>query len=151
MPDVLNLQDQIASATAAQIAPEVLVWEAEKSASRPRVNPTAYDLMLRAIPAIYGLNQTGFRAAGSLLEKSLDLDCSSAACHSWLAHWYLLLIGQGWASDAIEASQHADQLAQRPSSSTLVTPAASLWPDMFGHSCIRTPRGRFACMNVQWR
>ena len=78
-----------------------------------RVNPTAYDLMLRAIPAIYRLDQTSFRGAGRLLEQSLELDPSSAACHSWLAHWYLLLIGQGWAPDAAEASRHADQLAQR--------------------------------------
>ena len=113
MPDILNLEDEIASETAAQVAPELLVWEAERAASRPQVNPTAYDLMLRAIPAIYRLDQAGFRAAGSLLERSLELDPSSAACHSWLAHWYLLLIGQGWATDAADAIQRADQLARR--------------------------------------
>jgi TolB-like protein len=113
MLDVLNLQSEIASETAAQVAPELLVWEADKAASRPQVDPTAYDLMLRAIPAIYRLDQTGFRSAGALLERSLELDPSSAACHSWLAHWYLLLIGQGWATDAAEAIQRADQLAQR--------------------------------------
>ena len=43
----------------------------------------------------------------------LELDPSSAACHSWLAHWYLFLVGQGWAPDAADASRHADQLAQR--------------------------------------
>ena len=113
MPEVLTMQDEIASETAAQIAPELLVWEAEQAASRPRVNPTAYELMLRAIPAIYRLDQTGFRAAGPLLERSLKLDPSSAACHSWLAHWYLLSIGQGWATDVAEAIRQADQLAQR--------------------------------------
>jgi tetratricopeptide (TPR) repeat protein len=69
--------------------------------------------MLRAIPAVYRLDQTGFRTAGLLLERSLDLDRSSAACHSWLAHWYLLLVGQGWARDATTANRQADQLAQR--------------------------------------
>jgi nitrogen-specific signal transduction histidine kinase/TolB-like protein/FixJ family two-component response regulator len=113
MPDILQLQDRIASETAAQVAPELLVWEGENAASRPRVNPTAYDLMLRAIPAIYRLDQTSFRGAGLLLERSLELDPSSAACHSWLAHWYLLLIGQGWAADTVGASGRADQLAQR--------------------------------------
>jgi signal transduction histidine kinase/TolB-like protein/CheY-like chemotaxis protein len=113
MSDVLNMQDDIASATAAQVAPELLVWEGEKAASRPQVDPSAYDLMLRAIPAIYCLDHSGFQAAGTLLERSLELDPSSAACHSWLAHWYLLLIGQGWATDATAAIRHADQLAQR--------------------------------------
>jgi signal transduction histidine kinase/TolB-like protein/FixJ family two-component response regulator len=113
MPDILKLQDEIASETAAQVAPELLVWEAERGAARPRVNPTAYDLMVRAIPAIYRLDQAGFRAAGPLLERSLDLDPSNAACHSWLAHWYLLLVGQGWATDSTAAIQRADQLARR--------------------------------------
>jgi signal transduction histidine kinase/TolB-like protein/FixJ family two-component response regulator len=113
MPDVLNMQDDIASETAAQVAPELLVWEGEKAASRPQVDPTAYDLMLRAIPAIYCLDHTGFRTAGTLLERSLDLDPSSPACNSWLAHWYLLLIGQGWATDATAAIRRADKLAQR--------------------------------------
>ncbi|MGA8196406.1 MAG: ATP-binding protein, partial [Acetobacteraceae bacterium] len=111
--NILNLEDEIASETVAQVAPELLVWEGEKAASRPQVDPTAYDLMLRAIPAIYRLDKTGFRAAGSLLERSLELDPSSAACHSWLAHWYLLSIGQGWATDMAEAVRYADQLAQR--------------------------------------
>ena len=110
--DVLNLQERIASETVAQIAPEVLVWEAETALLRPQINPSAYELMLRAIPAIYRLDQETFRAAGALLASSLKADPSSAACHSWLAHWYLLLIGQGWAEDPAGASNRAGQLAQ---------------------------------------
>jgi nitrogen-specific signal transduction histidine kinase/TolB-like protein/FixJ family two-component response regulator len=113
MSDVLNMQDDIASETAAQVAPELLGWEGEKAAPRSRVDPTAYDLMLRAIPAIYCLDHTGFQTAGTLLERSLNLDPSSGAVHSWLAHWYLLLIGQGWATDSTAAVRRAGQLAQR--------------------------------------
>ena len=111
--DVLNLQERIAAETVAQIAPEVLVWEAETVLLRPQINPSAYELMLRAIPAIYRLDQETFRAAGALLASSLKADPSSAACHSWLAHWYLLLIGQGWAEDVADASHRAGQLAQQ--------------------------------------
>ena len=76
------------------------MWEGQEAASRPKVDPTAYDLMLRAIPAIYRLDEAAtFREAGELLERSLALDPSSAACHSWLAHWYLFLLGQGWTPD----------------------------------------------------
>nr|WP_294522017.1 ATP-binding protein [uncultured Rhodopila sp.] len=113
MPDVLNLQDQIAAETAAQVVPELLVWEGREAAARPQVDPTAYDLMLRAIPAIYCLDQAGFQEAGRLLEKSLALDPGSAACHSWLAQWYFLSVGQGWEPDPAAAVQRADQLAQR--------------------------------------
>jgi TolB-like protein/ActR/RegA family two-component response regulator len=113
MPDVLKLQDEIAAATAAQVVPELLVWEGRESASRPQVDPGAYELMLRAIPAIYRLDQAGFQEAGRLLERSLALDPSSAACHSWLAQWYLLSVGQGWEADPDSAVQRADRLAQQ--------------------------------------
>ena len=80
MPDVLNLQDKIASETAAQVAPELVVWEGQEAASRRQVDPTAYDLILRAIPATYCVDEAGFREAGALLERSLALDPSSAVC-----------------------------------------------------------------------
>jgi signal transduction histidine kinase/TolB-like protein/CheY-like chemotaxis protein len=112
MPDVLNLQDQIAAETAAQVVPEALVWEGREAASRPQVVPTAYDLMLRAIPAVYCLEQCGFQEARRLLERSLELDPDSAACRSWLAHWYHHSVGQGWETDPASAIQRADRLAQ---------------------------------------
>jgi signal transduction histidine kinase/TolB-like protein/CheY-like chemotaxis protein len=113
MPDVLNLQDQIATETAARIVPEMMVWERQDAVVRPQVDPTAYDLMLRAIPAVYRLDEAGFREAGALLEQSLALDPSSAACHAWLAHWYIFLLGQGWATDLPLAAQRADHLSQQ--------------------------------------
>jgi signal transduction histidine kinase/TolB-like protein/CheY-like chemotaxis protein len=113
LPDLLDLQDRIASESAAQVAPELLVWEGLESKSRPRVDPTAYDMMLRAIPAIYRLDERAFRESGQLLERSLALDATSAACHSWLAHWHLFLLGQGWAKDAELAMQRADDLSRR--------------------------------------
>ncbi len=110
--DVLNLQDQIAAETAAQVVPQALVWEGREAASRPQVDPTAYDLMLRAIPAVYCLEQAGFQEAARMLERSLELDPSSAACRSWLAHWYHHSVGQGWEADPARAIERADRLAQ---------------------------------------
>lgn len=113
MPDLLNLQDRIAREIAAQVVPDLMVWEGQEASIRPLVNPTAYDLMLRAIPALYRLDEIGFRAAGALLEQALSLDPSSAGCHSWLAHWYLFLVGQGWAPDMAAAGRRAEQLSQQ--------------------------------------
>lgn len=113
MQDVLRLQDQIASETAAYVAPEVLVRKGQEVSLRPQVDPSAYELMLRAIPAIYCLDEPGFRGAGVLLERALEMDPSNAACHSWLAHWYLFLIGQGWETDVDYSVQRANELAQR--------------------------------------
>ncbi len=113
MPDLLNLQDRIAREVAAQVVPEVIVWEGQEASIRPLVNPTAYHLLLRAIPAVYRLDEAGFRGAGALLEQALAISPSSAGCHSWLAHWYLFLVGQGWAQDRAKAAERAEYLSQQ--------------------------------------
>jgi tetratricopeptide (TPR) repeat protein len=107
------LQDEIAAKVAAQVAPELLIWESESAVGRPQVDAGSYELMLRAIPAIYRLDRMGFRAAGPLLKEALALNPSNAAAYSWLAHWYLLLIGQGWANDTKRAVQLAYEHARR--------------------------------------
>lgn len=111
--DILGLQDHIAAETAAQVAPELLMWESRSAASRPQVKPNSYELMLRAIPAVYRMNQAEFRAAGDMLRQAVALDTSNAAAHSWLAHWYMLLIGQGWAADIPRTAERAKDHATR--------------------------------------
>lgn len=111
--DVLALQDEIASAIVAQIAPELLLLEGKRAAARRLADPTSHDLMLRAIPAIYRLDEVGFRAAGQMLEEAIDLDTGNAAAHAWLAHWHIFFVGQGWAADADAAVRRACLLAER--------------------------------------
>ncbi len=111
--DMLALQDEIASATVAQIAPELLLREGERAVARRRANPTSHELVLRAIPAIYRLDQSAFRAAGEMLEEALQLDPGNAAAHAWLAHWHLFLLGQGWAEDPAQATLRAGMLTER--------------------------------------
>ncbi|MDQ2802023.1 MAG: ATP-binding protein, partial [Pseudomonadota bacterium] len=113
LTDFLTLQSQIAADTVAQVGPEGLLREGERAAARRLSSPTSYELMLRAIPAIYKLDEYGFRAAGALLEESLRLDPDNAAAHAWLAHWHIFLVGQGWAEDAAAATRHASHLAAR--------------------------------------
>ncbi len=111
--DILALQDEIASAIVAQIAPELLLREGERAVARRHPDPTSHDMMLRAIPAIYRLDQVGFRAAGRMLEEALSLDPGNAAAHAWLAHWHLFLLGQGWAEDRDAAIRRAGVLTER--------------------------------------
>ncbi len=111
--DVLALQDEIASAVVAQIAPELLLREGKRAAARRHADPSSHDLMLRAIPAIYRLDEVGFRAAGEMLEEALRLDPGNAAAHAWLAHYHIFLVGQGWAVDADAAIRRACALAER--------------------------------------
>jgi tetratricopeptide (TPR) repeat protein len=111
--DLSRLQHQIAAETVARIAPEVLLRAGDQLAARPVVDPSAYHLMLRAIPAIYRLDRTGFEPAGALLKESIRLDADNAAAHAWLAHWCLLRVGQGWAEDAASGGRMALDHAER--------------------------------------
>ncbi|MBV8459165.1 MAG: hypothetical protein JO122_21440, partial [Acetobacteraceae bacterium] len=111
--DLSRMQHQIAAETVARVAPEVLLRAGDQLAARPVVDPSAYHLMLRAIPAIYRLDRTGFEPAGALLMKSIRLDADNAAAHAWLAHWYLFLVGQGWAEDAASGGRMALDHAER--------------------------------------
>ena len=114
MTDILSLQEEIAAQTVAQIDPELLLLEGERAAERPPPpDPTAYELMLRAIPPIYRLDQTGFLAAGDLLRAAIAIDPRHAAAHAWLAYWHLLLVGQGWADDPMTATEQGGVLADR--------------------------------------
>lgn len=111
--DILTLQDEIAAETAAQIDPELLLREGRRVASQPPRDAKAYDLLLRAIPAVYRLEETEFRAAGDALAAAAALDPDYASVHAWWAFWHLSLLGQGWASDPAAAMARAGQLAER--------------------------------------
>ena len=75
--------------------------------------PTAFDLTLRAIPAIYRLEPKGFHAAGKSLAAATALDQGHAAAHAWWAYWHLFLVGKAWAKDPRAATFRAGELAER--------------------------------------
>jgi DNA-binding SARP family transcriptional activator/TolB-like protein len=111
--DILELQGEVAAETAAQIDPELLLREGERLASRGLREPTAYDLILRAIPPIYRLEPSGFHAAGEMLAAALAVEPTNAAAHAWWGYWHVLLVGQGWADDPVAATLRAGELAER--------------------------------------
>lgn len=98
--DLLTLQDEIAAEAVAQIDPELMQHESRRAGLRPASSTTAYDLVLRAIPALYQLEEAEFLAAGRALERAVALDPAYAAAHAWLAYWHIFLVGQGWTAAA---------------------------------------------------
>jgi DNA-binding SARP family transcriptional activator/TolB-like protein len=111
--DLLTLQDEIASEVVAQIDPEILLIEAKRSASRPPVDATAYDLMLRSIPLMGRLEREAFMQAGEYLSRAMALEPEYAAAHAWYAYWQMFLVGQDWADDPAAAMEAAGQHAER--------------------------------------
>jgi len=111
--DLLTLQDEIAAEVVARIDQEILVIEAGRAGQRAPVHHSAYDLFLRAIPAIQRLDRTGFLEAGECLRAAAALEPDFAAAHAWHGYWGLLLIGQGWAADKEAAAAAAERDARR--------------------------------------
>ncbi|MBW8268009.1 BTAD domain-containing putative transcriptional regulator [Caldovatus aquaticus] len=112
--DLLALQDGIAAQVVARIDPEILLIEASRvAAGRQPVHAPAYNLVLRAIPALHRMDRTAFMAAGEWLARATSLDPDYAAAHAWLAYWHLLLVGQGWARDSEEVLARTERLAVR--------------------------------------
>lgn len=111
--NLLTLQDEIAAAVVAQIDPEILLIEAKRAAARPPVDPSAYELVLRAIPAIYRLEHGAFLEAGQLLTQAIAREPDNAAAHAWFAYWHVFLVGQGWADDQEAALSRAGTHAEK--------------------------------------
>jgi len=111
--DTLTLQDEIGAAIVAQVDPELLMHAGERVASRRLIDPTAQDLVMRAVPSIYRLEPGSFHAAGRLLESALAADPQNPGAHSWYAYWHFFLVAQGWAQDPRLAALRGVELADR--------------------------------------
>ena len=114
--DLLALQDEVAGEVVARMDPEILLIEAGRAASRSarcRVTASAYDLLLRALTAMQGLERDPFLEAGRLLAEAGRLDAAHAPTQAWHAWWHLFLVGQGWAEDEAAAMAEAERLAAR--------------------------------------
>ncbi len=111
--DILALQDDIAAEVVAQIDPEILLIQTKRAMARPPVQADAYDLLLRAIPAIYRLDRAEYENAGTLIERAMAIDPDYGPTHSWHAYWYVFLVGQGWAADSHDILMRAEESAMR--------------------------------------
>jgi DNA-binding SARP family transcriptional activator/TolB-like protein len=111
--DLLSLQDDVAAEVVAQIDPEILMIEARRSAGQPTADPTAYDLVLRALPLMNRMEREPFMQAGAQMARAIEMEPDDAAAHAWYAYWHTFLVGQGWAEDRDAAVLSADDLAER--------------------------------------
>lgn len=111
--DLLSLQDEIAAEVVARVDPEILLIEANRAAARHTVMSTAYDLLLRAIPAIYRLDRDSYERAGALLAEATKLEPDYAPAFAWHAYWHLFLVGQGWAPAGEDVLAKSEELASR--------------------------------------
>jgi adenylate cyclase len=91
MDDIFALQDDITISTVAAIEPSLRQAEIERARRKRPENLDAYDLVLRATPAVDTLMPEGARAAMPLLERALILEPDYALAHGHAAMCHEIL------------------------------------------------------------
>ncbi|HEX5327909.1 MAG TPA: BTAD domain-containing putative transcriptional regulator [Acetobacteraceae bacterium] len=110
--DLLALQDEFSAQAAAQMDPEILMFEARRIGAGPDQRATPYELMLRALPLMHRMERAPFQRAGEYLRRAIESEPDLAAAHAWLGFWHVGMVGQGWA-DRDAMADEAGRLADR--------------------------------------
>jgi adenylate cyclase len=97
--ELFEFQDRIAANVVATIEPRLYEAEVERVRSKPTDSLDAYDCVLRAFPLLYTSDERAFMAAGTFLDRAIELDPAYAQAWAHKAWWYILLIGE-WRSRA---------------------------------------------------
>ena len=113
LEDVLDLQDQVAIRVAAVIEPELEAAEVRRALDRPRNDPTAYDLYLRALRAMQAWEKKGHMEALDQLSHATRLDATYGPALALSAWCHMALNGNGWTDDSEVTRQEAISLARR--------------------------------------
>jgi len=109
--DLFAMQDEIATQVVATVAPTVQKQELARALRKHPDNLTAYDLLLRALNLVYGLERERFEKARGLLQHAIAQDPGFSPAYSHAATWHTFRIGQGWSSNIKEDATEAGRLA----------------------------------------
>jgi TolB-like protein len=128
LEDVFELQDQVAGSVAGVIEPTLRAAETRRSAERPTIDLTAYDLYLRALPYWHSFEKDRNLQALDLLRGAIERDPRYAPVLALAAMCHVQLDVNGWADDR-ETNRHTGvDLARR------AIRLAPDDPDVLGHA-----------------
>ena len=113
LEDVLDLQDQVAISVAGVIEPALRAAEIRRAVDRPRHNPTAYDLYLRALRATDSWEKKDYMEALDRLSHVINQDAAYGPALALSAWYYMALYGNAWTDDPDATRQNAIWLARR--------------------------------------
>ena len=126
--DLFDVQRHIIQRVVNGILPEVREAEIERALAKPPSRLDAYDLTLKALPAIRSLDRVGIDKSLAYLQEAMLLDDSYAAPHAWAARLHSLRYGQTWAQDRQRdgdaAIHHAQEAIRRDPKSSLALAVA---------------------------
>jgi len=113
LEDVFQLQDRVAVSVAGVIEPALQAAEMRRSAARPTVDLTAYDLYLRALASFFPITKERIFAALGLLEQAIAIDRHYGPALSWAATCHVRLVREGWAEEPETSRRKASDLARQ--------------------------------------
>jgi TolB-like protein len=113
LEDVLDLQDQAAISVAGVIEPALQAAEIRRVLDRPRNDPTAYDLYLRALRATGSWEKKDYLEALDWLSRAIKQDDTYGPALALSALYHTALTGSGWTDDPEATRQKAISLARR--------------------------------------
>jgi len=91
---VFELQDEIAARVAGAVEPKLMFAEAGLAQRKPTQDLEAYDLVLRALPHVYGVRTLeDFRKGVALLDQAIARDPSYLMAKAWKVRAYLIARG----------------------------------------------------------
>jgi adenylate cyclase len=96
LSDIFELQDAIALRIAGTLAVNVTLIEGRRRLDHPRLNPTAFDLVLRARAIGHGGSRIRNRQFRELITKAIELDPNYAMAHALLAEALYSMAVLGW-------------------------------------------------------
>lgn len=111
--EIFDLQDKITTHIAGALAIRITEVEQQRVPSRPTENLEAYDLVLRARPALNRPERATIAEARELLKRAIQLDPDYAAAHSALAETYYIAVSMGWAESPAAFLSRAGELAHK--------------------------------------
>jgi adenylate cyclase len=113
LEDVLDLQDQVAIRVAGVIEPALRAAEVRRALDRPRNDPTAYDLYLRALPATRSWEKNDQLEALELLSQAIKRDATYGPAFALSAAYHMMLLNaNSWSDDPEATRQKAISLAR---------------------------------------
>ena len=113
LEDVLDLQDQVAISVAGVIEPALRAAEIRRAVDRPRHDPTAYDLYLRALRATASWDKQDHMEALDRLSQAIEQDAAYGPAIALSAWCHMAFYNNGWTDDPEATRQKAISLARR--------------------------------------
>ncbi len=111
--EVFELQDEITSGVTGAIMPPLVAAEVERAKRKRPENLDAYDLFLRALPAVREMTHDGNDRALELVSRVLEIEPHYAVAAGLGAWAYTLRVAQGWVIDAEAERRRGADLGRR--------------------------------------